>query len=249
MNRFLIRFLLFCAVLSGAGLVLFRYIGPTAAGLVFDAEHRVSPYHLIHFVRSRADDSAVDATLRSELVTAAAADGGQLVWRAEVIDRHEARTMHGSTWGHLAGIDMVRLERGGALVQIVTGSGFRALWDDPAREPVIAGTSVAPVPLGRGDTAVLVLFECIDAANPAPLGIPGESGWLTQLPVHGGHLTWGTPLQWIRGSQAWNNMAVLRFPDAAAAAAWLDDPVTLAERAIATQQLGDLLVLVASGSG
>ena len=63
--------------------------------------------------------------------------------------------------------------------------------------------------------------------------------------THHGKLVWDAPLDWIRGREQWNRVLFLQFPDAPAAGAWLRDPATLTARALASRDLGDLLVLVA----
>jgi hypothetical protein len=246
LSRSLVGFLFFCALLLGAGAFLVWYVGPTATAIAFDGDRREAPYFLLQLIPqgSGAAPEGI-AEHRAGLVTAAGADGGRQIWSAADTRRHESRTREGSYRGAMAALDLLAFDRGAELVQMLTGAEFRALAAGPEPGVLLAGTGIPPQALRGSDVTVVLLFQVVDADVTQPLGEPGRAGWLAALDDHQGRLAWDAPLDWVRGSQAWNRIALLQVPDAALAAAWLRDPTTLAERAIASRYLGDLLVLVA----
>jgi hypothetical protein len=250
LSRSLVGFLFFCVLLLAGGAFLVWYVGPTATAIAFDGDRREAPYFLLQLI-PRSPDAPAEAVpaQRAGIVVAAGADGGRQIWSANDIARHESRTRHGSFGGAMAAIDLIEFDRGGDLVQMLTGAEYRDLAADADVAVLLAGTSVPPQALRAGEVAVLLLYELTDPAAVSPLGEVGQSGWLGTLDRHAGRLAWTAPLDWVRGKQAWNRVAMLQFPDAAAASRWLRDPATLTERAIASRQLGDLLVLVALPPG
>jgi len=249
-SRSLVGFLLFCLVLLAAGGFLVWYVGPTASTIAFDGDRREAPYFLIELV-PQSGSNATDAVAahRAGMLAAVAAEGGRRIWSADETRRHESRTRQGSHRGAMAAIDLFSFDRGGELVQMLTGEEYRSLAADAAPVALLAGTRVAPQALRVDEVAVVVLYQLVDADVRQPLGEAGRSGWLAALDAHKGRLAWAAPIDWIRGAQAWNRLAIVQFPDAAAAAGWLRDPATLAGRAVASRYLGDLLVLVALPPG
>jgi hypothetical protein len=251
LSRSLLAFLLFLLVLAVGGVVLVAwYAGPTASAVAFDIDRRESPYFLLHLVPAGrpANDAAVDAR-RAGFLAAASADGGTRIWSAGPARRHEARSRHGSFRGSMAAVEVYGFARGANLLQLLTGNEFRTLAAEPEPTMLIAGTDAPPADLAADAVAVLALYE-VDGGNLArPLGAPDAPGWLVALGAHGGRLAWDAPLDWIRGREQWNRVLVLQFPDARAAGAWLRDPATLTARALASRNLGDLLVLVSVPEG
>jgi hypothetical protein len=251
LSRSLLAFLLFLLVLAvgGAALVAW-YAGPTAAAVAFDIDRREAPYFLLHLVPTGrpADGAAVEAH-RAGFLAAASADGGTRIWSAGTARRHEARSRHGSYRGSMAAVEAYGFARGANLLQLLTGKEFRTLAAEPALPMLLAGTDTPPAALDPGAVAVLALYE-VDGGNLAqPLGAPDAPGWLVALGAHDGKLAWDAPLDWIRGREQWNRVLLLQFPDARAAGAWLRDPATLTARALASRDLGDLLVLVSVPEG
>jgi hypothetical protein len=247
LSRSLLAFLLFLLVLAIGGAVLVTwYAGPTATAVAFDIDRRESPYFLLHLVPAvpPADPAALDAH-RAGFLEAASADGGARIWFAGTARRHEARSRHGSSRGSMAAVEVYGFARGANLLQLLTGKEFRTLAAEPELPLLLAGTDAPPAELDPGAVAVLALYE-VDGGNLArPLGDPDKPGWLVALGAHDGKLVWDAPLDWIRGSEQWNRVLLLQFPDAHAAGEWLRDPATLTARALASRDLGDLLVLVA----
>jgi hypothetical protein len=245
-NRALLGFLVFCLVLVAATGVLVWHIGPTPTAIAFDGARRSEPYFLLQFIPQDANArrDAVPAR-RAGLVVVAGVDGGERIWSAGSTRRYESRARHGSYRGAMEAVDAFAFDRGRDVVQVLTGAEYRELAADPNLTTLLAGTATPPSAIDPAAVSVLVLFEVMGGNLRHPLGEPGESGYLAVLGEHGGRLAWDAPIDWIRGSQEWNRLLLLQFPDAAAAGAWLRDPVTVTERAIASRHLGDLLVLVA----
>jgi hypothetical protein len=233
-------------LLLGVGAFLVWYVGPTATAIAFDGDRREAPYFLLQLI-PQTGGVAPDAIAerRAGLVTAAGADGGRQIWSAGETRRHESRTRQGSYRGAMAAIDLLAFDSGAELVQMLTGTEFRALASGPEPGVLLAGTGTPPQALRSAEVTVVILVQVVDATVTQPFGEPGKSGWLAGLDDYQGRLAWDAPLDWLRGRQAWNRIALLQFPDAARAAAWLRDPTTLFERAVASRYLGDLLVLVA----
>jgi len=246
LSRSLVGFLFFCLLLGAAGLFLVWYVGPTATRIAFDADRREAPYFLLQLIPQSAT-AGPDAVpqLRAGLLAAVGADGGRRIWTADETRRHESRARHGSYRGAMAAVDLFAFDRASDLVQMLTGEEFRALAAVPDPAALLVGTSVPPQSLRPGEVAVMVLYENVDPETPLPLGEAGDSGWLVALTDHSGRVAWDTPIDWIRGSEEWNRLVLLQFPDAASASAWLRDPATLSGRALASRYLGDLLVLAA----
>ena len=255
MSRALLGFLLFCLLLLSVTGALVWHVGPTLTGIAFDSDRRERPYYLLHLVPQRPGATPEDLVgYRAHFLELVAADGGRLAWQAGSTRRHESRARQGSLRSAMDVMDLVAFTRGGDVVQMLTGSRSRALLSSKSAGPagagsLLLGTSTAPQALARQDVAVVMLYQVIDGAVQHPLGVAGESGWLVALDRFGGRVAWDAPIDWIRGREPWNRLLMLQFPDAAAAAAWLRDPATTTERAIASRHLGDLLLLVAFAPG
>ena len=242
----MLGFLLFCLVLLAVTGALVWHIGPTLTGIAFDSDRRERPYYLLHLVPHRvgaAQEGLVG--YRAHFLELVAADGGRLAWQAGSTRRHESRARQGSLRSAMDVMDLVAFPRGGDVVQMLTGSGARSLLSGAGTGTLLLGTSTAPQTLAGQDVAVVMLYQAIDGAVDHPLGVAGESGWLVALDRFEGRVSWDAPIDWIRGREPWNRLLMLQFPDVAAAAAWLRDPATATERAIASRHLGDLLLLVA----
>lgn len=242
----MLGFLLFCLVLVAATGVLVWYIGPTPTAIAFDGTRRSEPYFLVELIPQDANAGLAGVPARrAGLVVVAGVDGGERIWSANETRRHESRSRHGSYRGAMEAVDVFAFDRGRDVVQVLTGAEYRELAGDPDLTTLLAGTATPPAPIDPAAVSVLILFEVMGGNLRHPFGEPGESGYLAVLADHGGRLAWDAPIDWIRGTQGWNRLMLLQFPDPASAGAWLRDPVTVTERAVASRHLGDLLVLVA----
>jgi hypothetical protein len=246
LSRSLIAFLLFCVLLLAGSGWLVWYVGPTVTGIAFDSERREQPYFLLNLTPPSLEvDPAAVAEHRSRLLELVVADGGRLLWSAGTTRRHESRALRGSFRGPMEHLDLVAFARGGDLVQMLTGAPLRQLVREAPGPNWAVGSAVPPADLIRGEVTVVVLYHAVADGPLEPLGAPGHAGWLLALDDYGGRRVWDAPVDWVRGREQWNRVLMLQFADAMAASAWLRDPVTLTERAIASRHLGDLLVLVA----
>lgn len=246
MSRSLLGFLLFCLllVLTGAGLVW--YVGPTAAGILFDSERRESPYYVLQLLPEAALPSRVqEASYRSAFLSLADADEGRLVWQgggAEVVE--------GPVLLNVASVQLVSFPTGGDLVQMLTGTAYRAL-ESRARDMGVhlLGSSMEPERLASDAASVVVLYRHDEAAPVAPLGAPGESGWLAKVPRFGGEVRWRASLSTIRGEGEWTRVLMVQFPSVTEARGWLEDPITVTERAIAGKHVDDMVVVLVEPAG
>ncbi|MEQ8483112.1 MAG: hypothetical protein RIB46_01995 [Pseudomonadales bacterium] len=247
MSRSLLAFLLFCLALVLASGALIWHVGPTLAGLVVDQERRSSPYHLLRIVAPGADaapvpdDDAGGGTLRARLLSLAAEDDGRLVWQGG-----GAELIEGPARLDGAALQLLSFASGAGVVQFFTSSGYRAL--EAGRGDATGrylGTPVGPQTLATGRPSVIVLYRQKPGSVDAPLGAPGDAGWLALAPRHGGELRWAAPLALLRGQGPWDRLLMLQFPDRGAARAWLNDPATVTERALAGRHVDDVVVLLA----
>lgn len=217
-------------------------MGPTLAGIVVDAETRENPYYLVQLVASEEPERA--SAYRSEFLELAAADGAELRWQAGPLT-----VMEGSPLLTFDQAQLLRFPAGGDLVQMLTGSGYRQLVaraDGP--RALLVGSSRRPAEMPTLGAMVIALLELKPDAGAAELGEPGVGGWLGTVAEQGGALIWNVPLDTLRGSGRWNHVVAVHFPDAASAEAWLADPTTVTERAIAERAIEDSLVLLAGGT-
>jgi hypothetical protein len=253
-SRYQAAFIAFCLALLCAGAGLAFWVGPVATGIAFDGAARDAPYYLLQFLRRDEPDfraqTPAQAAFRNDVAAFAAVDGGSLVWSATTLHRHEARARHGSARHAFATLDVLAFERGAGVVQMLTNTDYRARRADAGDSVLLAGVSVPPESFDAGAVSVLILYESMRD----PVGVPTSGddvrdsddlrGWFAALGAHGGSVAWRGDLAWFQSPQAWNRFAVLQFADTRAVSGWLRDPVTRAGRALASRDLGDLLVLV-----
>jgi uncharacterized protein (DUF1330 family) len=258
LSRSLFGFLLFCLVLVLASAAVVWYLGPTLTGIAFDGERRDSPYYLLQLLPREALRPGPDQpSYRSRFLALAEADQGRPAWQGSV-----AEVLEGPVLLDVAAVQLVAFATGGELVQMLTSSGYRSLRSAASElELPLLGSAVAPQRLQTEAASVLVLYrsEKDTAGEPGgepaagpPLGVPGGRGWLVLVPRFGGEVRWQAPVAPIRmgggGAPPWNRVLLLQFPDAAAAEAWLDDPRTATERAIARKHVDDMVVLLLQAS-
>lgn len=252
MSRSLLAFLLFCLALVLASGALVWHVGPTLAALVVDQDRRTSPYHLLRIVPSggeaaavAAADAAADdgagASMRGRLLALAAEDGGRLVWQGS-----DAELIEGPVRLDGAALQLLTFDSGAGVVQFFTSTGYRALESERSSGTGrYLGTPTPPEALAANRASVVVLYRGKPGSIPRPLGVPGTSGWLAQVPRHGGELLWSAPLALVRGQGPWDRLLLLQFPDRSAARAWLEDAATVTERALAGRYVDDVVILLA----
>ncbi len=245
MNRSLLGFLLFCAFLALATAGVVWYVGPTLTGIAASSEIRNNPYYLLQLLPARALRGSEDASSwRSRFVTLAADDQGRLLWQGGAV-----QVVEGSVLVDVAGVQLLRFDRGTELVQMLTSSGYRALEAELSAPIRHLGSARPPEPLAADAATVVALYRTgAETPGPAPLGVPGKSGWLALLPRYGGSVRWDAPIAAIRGPADWNRLLVLQFPRPERADAWLEDPRTVTERAIAGTRVRNMMVLMAQPS-
>lgn len=231
-------------------------MGPTLAGIALDSESRKNPYFLLNLIVSQnaepADAASVDPApgYRTAFLNLAAKDGAELLWQVG-----QLRIAEGSPLLAVDQAQLLRFPTGGHLVQMLTGGDYRQLESARDASPVeLLGTSVEPASFPMHGAIVLALLRVKGGVPDASLGIPNQTGWLALLGDYDGRVIWSAPLDAIRGSarggKSWDQVLTLHFPSRTAAEAWLSDPTTMTERAIAERVIEDALLLVADqGSG
>ncbi len=251
MSRSFLAFLFFCLVLVLVSAGVVWYVGPTVAGIVFDTSRRENPYYLLQILPPAP--AAVDAEVpsyRALFLALAAEDQGRPLWQGG-----RAEVMEGPALLDVGSVQVLEFATGGDLVQMLTGSGYRALRSgEGSLDTHLLGTPEAPGELEPGAPSVLVLYQVADGEDAArqpqqPLGVPGASGWLRLLPDYGGAIRWRTKVEPIRHTTGWNRMLLVQFADAGAARAWLQDAETVTERAIAGMHVDDMLVVLLQPPG
>jgi hypothetical protein len=223
-------------------------MGPTLAGIALDSESRGNPYYLLHLMVEEAGGPEDDATANSPpgyriaFLTLAAKDGAELQWQAG-----ELGIAEGSPLLAVDQAQLLQFPTGGNLVQMLTGSGYRQLESGRMGPPAqLLGSSLEPASFPMQGAIVLALLRMKGGVPAAALGSPNQTGWLALLDDYDGRVLWDAPLDAIRGSESWDRVLALHFPSQAAAQAWLADPTTVTERAIAERMIEDALLLVAS---
>lgn len=237
MSRSLLAFLLFCLGLVGVSAALVWHLGPTLVGILVDQDRRAAPYHVLRILpRSDSDTEDVRAR-RARVLALAAEDSGSLIWQGGALDVVEGPVrLDGAT------LQVLTFASGGGVVQFLTRSEYRTLAAAAAWRTY--GTVTAPGELPPGRASVLVLFHAKPGSGDAPLGAPGEGGWLELASRHRGELRWQAAIDAIEGANGWNRLVMLQFPEAAAARDWLDEPATKTERALAARYVDDMVVLL-----
>ena len=245
LSRSLLGFLVFCLLLGLASAGVVWYMGPALAGIVVDKDRRESPYYLLQLLPGATASAGSPApSYRSRFVTLAAADDADLIWQGGAVEVAE-----GSVLLDVTGVQLMQFSTGADVVQVLTSSAYRALEADfPDVAVRHLGTSLPPEPLAADAATVVVLYRADADDSTAPLGEPGDRGWLALLPRFRGLVLWDTPVATVRGSGDWNRVLLIQFADIATAEAWLNDPNTATERAIARKQVDEMVVLVVQPS-
>lgn len=245
LSRSLVGFLLFCLLLALVSAGVVWYVGPTLAGIVVDDTRRENPYYLLQLLSVRAAEPDLGApSYRTRFATLAGDDGGRVLWQGGRV-----KVVEGSVLLDVAGIQLVEFATGADLVQMLTSSAYRSLeadFGDASTRHL--GSPNPPEALVPAAATVAVLYHVDADAGEAALGVAGERGWLGLLPKYHGDVLWDTPVAAVRSRREWNRALLLQFPDMATAEAWLADPITATERAIARKQVDDMVVLLVQPS-
>lgn len=244
MSRSLLAFLLFCLLLLFASAGVVWYMGLTLTGIAFDGDRRQNPYYLLQLLPEAAVASSEAApSYRARFVAQAVEDQGRLVWRAGPVTAAESNDRL-----DVAAVQLLAFATGRNLVQMLTSSAYRSLEAAAGRAVHLVGSPAAPGDLAADETTLVVLYRDQAAGPTVLLGTPGESGWLSLLPRYGGSVAWHAPVAIVRGDRPWNRVLLLQFADLPAAEAWLADPVTATERAIARKHVDSMTVLMTEPS-
>lgn len=215
MNRSLLSFLIFLAVLLVGFAVVGWWVGPTMVTLAFDEERRSEPYYLIHLI-TLSEESTYFQSL-GELLRE---EDAQLLWRGALTALYEGRSQD-----ELEDVALIEFSEGSGVVQMMTSSTYRNLTKD--RAPVLLGTAAAPGPIARDETLVLWLFELTEGTKGEALVPLADSA-----APYDGQLVWSTPVDVLEGDRPWSYVLMLAFPSRPAIEAWLADPQTSTDRAL-----------------
>tara|TARA_A100001037_G_scaffold304655_1_gene342175 strand:- start:29739 stop:30515 length:777 start_codon:yes stop_codon:yes gene_type:complete len=235
LSRSLGWFLLFLLVLGAVAAIVLRYLGPTMIGLAFDDDQRDAPYYLVSLVKR---DEAASGTqgFAAQLAQLVAAEEGHLLWRGVTLQVAEGRMR--DEW---QGMWLFEFARGGGVVEMLTGSGYRTVADSYAgSKRLILGTRTAPDGLAGTGAAVMSLFEVKQQHEFA-----GEVRALAaNLVSFQGSLIWDAPVADLEGNAPFNRLLVFEFVSRASAEAWLRDPQTVTQRALIRRVASSAVTLV-----
>jgi uncharacterized protein (DUF1330 family) len=225
MNRGLIGFLTFLAVLL-FGLALIAYLlGPNVLSFVFHAERRTQSVVIVDLLEF-ADASHVEPYRDGYQQPAAAliqSVGGKTIWRADA-----DQPVSGAREGHSI-LDITRYPSRAAYIELVTSSDYRALM--PAREAtarVSAVLETAQSPDFEADAPPVRAVRWLVGSHEDSLD-RFEAQWLSAdaavLARHSGRVIWRARLNPLVGAESLRFDAgiVYAFPDTERRAAWLED--------------------------
>lgn len=213
-------FLIFLVALAGVSALGVWWFGPDIASLAIDDSRRNQPYYLIHF--ATVDDSA--GSYFSTLNDLAGEEEGELLWRGELMQLRTGKQADEWRSMHVLGF-----ARGADVVQMMTAAEFRSLLG--SQRTLLLGTVAKPMDLAATRYLLVWLLRYRegyeDAAKSAIESV------LRTTASYAGKVVWNTAADPFGGSQEWDHIVALSFNDSADAAAWLDDPLTVTERALA----------------
>jgi uncharacterized protein (DUF1330 family) len=226
MNRGLIGFLLFLAVIL-LGLAAAAYVlGPNVLAFVFHTERRTEPVvivNLLAFVDAQHAERYQGEYVRPA-VTLTKALGGRVVWTARV-----DQVLRGHALDVWSSIELVGYPSRAAFIELVTSSDYRALLGarDEAvkRGAMFAGTSSTQFD-AQGTRVQVIRF--LTAARDDSIDA-FDAKWLDQeealLARHDGRLLWRARLNPLVADdeQSFDTMLIYGFGDAASRAAWTND--------------------------
>jgi uncharacterized protein (DUF1330 family) len=230
-NRSLLSFLVFLALLVAGFAITAWWVGPTMVSLALDDERRNQPYYLIHLI-STPDLSGYFRSFGTLLKE----EEAQLLWRGSLKTLHAGRSRD-----ELDDVAIVEFAEGGGVVQMMTSTAYRELTD--GRDPVLLGAEMAPGPIASDEVLLLWLFELDEDAERAAL-----DPLLTAASGHGGALVWSTAVDVLGGGRQWNHALMLAFPDTDSVQSWLADPETATIRSLVRRNhQGEALLELAAG--
>ncbi|MCZ6619639.1 MAG: DUF1330 domain-containing protein [Gammaproteobacteria bacterium] len=241
MSRPLIGFLLFCVILGGTAGLAAWFVGPAILSLALDEKQRNEPYYLLHFAALKPGvkedyTRAYEAPMQRLVV----ADGGHLLWRADML-----QLVEGSVRDEWTQVVLVRFPRAAEFVQMITSSEYRHISAANPVERVVVGIREVPDDLARDAVIVLYLFRLAEAAAD---GFRGMARKMVNLEQYGGLVVWETAISMIEGkTENWDRLIALRFETVERAESWLRDPVSVTERAIARRNMQQVVVLLLQG--
>ena len=216
MNRSLVAFLVFLGVLLGGFAVFIWWVGPVMVSLALDEEGRTTPYYLLHLL-----DDENPADYFQEFGTLLRQEEAQLLWRGRVKALHAGRSRD-----ELADVALLEFGAGADVVQMLTSSAYRALTRRSA--PILLGTPEAPGPVAQDEVLLLWLLETVPGGEPMDLSLLTVS----TAEFHG-QLVWSTRVDVLSGDRPWNHVLLIAFPDSQSVRAWLANPETETDRALA----------------
>lgn len=226
MNRGLIGFLAFLAVLlSGFGVAVYL-LGPNVLAFVFHPERRTEPVvivSLLDFV-----DEQGEAAYRQDIERPAAALiktlGGHSIWKA-----HTGDVVRGQVLDSWSALELVGYPSRSAFIELVTSSDYRTLLDARAqllkRSAVLAATPAIDFD-AQGTQAQAVRF--LRGAHDDSIAVY-ESKWLAEdeklLAEHEGKLIWRARLNPLvtDPEQRFGEMLIYGFSDAQHRDDWAAD--------------------------
>jgi uncharacterized protein (DUF1330 family) len=215
LNRSLLSFLVFLAVLLVGFAIASWWVGPAMVTLAFDEDRRNQPYYLVHLI-TLEDDSGYFQSLGQLLRE----EEAQLLWRGGLAMLHAGRSED-----ELRDLAFIEFSQGGGVVQMMTSSAYRDL--TAANAPILLGATAAPGPIAQDETLLLWLFELTDRAAGDVVALLWESA-----AAYEGQLVWSTAVDVLEGDRGWSHLLLLAFPDGSAIEAWLGDPETATNRAL-----------------
>jgi len=219
LNRSLVSFLVFLAILLGGFALAAWWVGPTMVSLAFDEERRSNPYYLIHLIS--LDESSDYFPAFGQLLRE---EEAQLLWRGGLNALHAGRSRD-----ELRDVAFVEFDAGNGVVQMLTSSAYRDL--TAAMAPVLLGSDSPPGPIARDEALILWLFDLVEGADGSALAPLTDAA-----ASYEGQLVWSVPVENIEGDRSWNYLMLLAFPDTQTVQAWLADPQTATDRALTRRQ-------------
>jgi hypothetical protein len=226
-NRGLIGFLIFLAVVGGGLAVVAYELGPTALAFVFHPERRTAPVVMVNLMQF-AD---ADAERRHREVFGAPsrplieAVGGARIWSARAADVVSGLSRDAWSW-----LELVEYPSRAAVIELVTTSEYRALREARnatlERAAVLAATPEAKFADGGANAYAVRLVAGVRRDSMGTY----KTEWADQdesvIARHHGSIAWRARVDPIvvDSNQRFDAMFVYGFPTADERAAWVDDP-------------------------
>jgi uncharacterized protein (DUF1330 family) len=226
-NRGLIGFLMFLAVIL-LGFAAFAYeLGPTALAFVFHPERRTAPVVMVNFFEYAGADAEqryreVFGNPSRPMIEAV---GGHRVWSARAGDVVSGRLRDGWSW-----LELVAYPSRAAVIELVTSSEYRALraarGETLQRSAVLAATPEAPFADDGTNAHAVRLLAGAHRDSIATYQAQWSNQDETLLARYHGRVVWRAHVDPIVGeaSQHFDEMLIYGFPDVDQRDAWMNDP-------------------------